>query len=59
MFNSTMHCQVGDVAQAPFFYPSEKDAEVINEIAAKQVSLSKADWDSQETSWDFKRNSLV
>lgn len=59
MFNSTMHCQVGDVAQAPFFYPSEKDAEVINEIAVKQVSLSKADWDSQETSWDFKRNSLV
>lgn len=59
MFNSTMHCQVGDVAQTPFFHPSEKDAKVINEIAAKQVSLSKADWDSQETSWDFKRNSLV
>ena len=28
-------------------------------LARKCVSLSKADWDSQETSWDFKRNALI
>ncbi len=58
-FNSTMHCQVGDVAQVPFLRPTSKDIESINEIADKQVSHSKADWDSQEISWDFKRSPLI
>lgn len=28
-------------------------------VASKSIQLSKIDWDSQETSWDFKRNPLV
>lgn len=31
----------------------------IETIVDKLIGLSKSDWDSQETSWDFKRNSLV
>lgn len=31
----------------------------MREIVHTLVSFSKHDWDSQETSWDFKRNSLI
>lgn len=31
----------------------------INNIVGKLIGLSKIDWDSFETSWDFKRHPLV
>ena len=33
--------------------------ELIEQLVIGCISLSRTDWDSQETSWDFKRNSLV
>ena len=35
-----------------------KEIEVTN-IVTQNVDLSKCDWDSYETSWDFKRHPLV
>ena len=32
--------------------------EKINHLVQDNISISKADWDSHETSWDFKRNPL-
>ena len=31
----------------------------IHDMASRCIKLSKTDWDSQEISWDFKRNPLV
>lgn len=31
----------------------------IEALVAKLITQSKTDWDSQETSWDFKRNALI
>lgn len=31
----------------------------IRELAEANILLSKSDWDSFETSWDFKRHPLV
>ena len=59
LFNSTMHCQVGDVSRAPYTKPSEDARSHIEPLSAQAVDHSKTDWDSQETSWDFKRNPLV
>ena len=59
LFNSTMHCQVGDVAQVPYLSPSESKFGAVSYISKIQIKLSKEDWDSKETSWDFRRNQLV
>lgn len=31
----------------------------VNKKVLENVTLSKKDWDSYETSWDFKRSPLV
>lgn len=59
LFNSTMHCQVGDVAQVPFLSPSESKFGAVSYLSKTQIKLSKEDWDSRETSWDYRRNQLV
>lgn len=59
LFNSTMHCQVGDVAKAPYISPDSSDELVIDQTAREEIALSKLDWDSLETSWDFKRSPLL
>ena len=56
--NSTMHFLVGQMNQLPVIERTE-DNEKIEFIVKNNVTLSKADWDSFETSWDFKRNPLV
>ena len=52
----TLTYNVGDVTRIPY----KPIQNVGVEKAAKQnVTISRADWDSYETSWDFKRNPLV
>lgn len=48
ILNPTATFQVGDIARIPF-----KDANVENVISCI-VNIAKADWDSYETSWDFR-----
>ena len=59
VFNSTFHCQVGDVAKIVVPALSAAQKEKISKLSDKNVAMSKHDWDSYETSWDFKRNPLV
>lgn len=54
----TMHCQCGDVANIPVISDEEKREE-IERISHENISYSKNDWDSFETSWDFKRHPLL
>ncbi|MCL2124491.1 MAG: BREX-1 system adenine-specific DNA-methyltransferase PglX [Oscillospiraceae bacterium] len=54
--NPTLHLQSGDVARFPVI---EEQSSLINSTVEKNISLSRADWDSFETSWDFKRHPLV
>lgn len=54
----TLDFQPGQVAS----YPLINDTEIAPNVKSAVIelrSLSKADWDSQETSWDFKRSPLV
>ena len=59
LFNSTAHCQVGDVARVPYLAPAAVDKQRISDLSQRSLDASKADWDSLETSWDFKRHPLV
>ena len=54
--NPTLNFQSGEVAKFPVIY---KDSEGINGLVKDNVQLSTGEYDSYETSWDFKRNPLV
>ncbi len=58
IMNSTMHFLVGQMNQIPLLdFSSYSDR--IEIIIANNISISQIDWDSYETSWDFKRHPLV
>lgn len=52
----TLKFEVGQIRSLPVFFGQERP---IVELAERNAELSKTDWDSQETSWDFKRHFLV
>ena len=54
--NSTLHYLVGNVSSLPVIYSPNDE---VDKIVKESIGESKADWDSYETSWDFKRNPLV
>ncbi len=56
IINSSMHCQVGDVARTPVILKNENTVDI---VAKQNVITSKEDWDSFETSWDFKKHPIV
>lgn len=56
--NPTIHLQVKDVKQMPINSDCLGD-EHLTHLSKNSVSLSKSDWDTFETSRDFKRHPLV
>ena len=52
----TIDCKPGNIANVPISNLSETAA---SELALQNITYSRIDWDSCETSWDFKRNPLV
>ncbi len=49
--NPTLNFQSGDVAKVPFINPQN---ESVGALVESLVALGRQDWDSFETSWDFK-----
>lgn len=56
IFNPTLNFQVGDIKQIPYV---ENNVDIINNISSNCIKISKTDWDSRETSWDFQQNELI
>lgn len=56
LLNSSLHYQVGDVARTPVLYGYKEE---IERLAKRNVEIAKEDWDSFETSWDFKCCPLI
>ncbi len=54
----TMNCQVGDIARLPILHSKSQEQTVID-IVKENIALSKEDWDSFETSWDFKAHPFI
>ena len=54
----TINYQAGDIGRIPVLL-NYSFFEQINKIVKELIELSIADWDSFESSWDFKRHPLV
>lgn len=56
LLNSTLNFQVKDIRSMPVIIKNKDD---VDEIVNKVLMLSESDWDSFETSWDFKCHPLI
>jgi hypothetical protein len=56
LINPTLHFQVGDFRKLPFVEVGRLPFESLVKL---NISISQQDWDSHETSWDFKTNELL
>lgn len=56
--NPTLSLQVGDIGGFPIIIDETKRSRVEN-IVKETIGLSKSDWDSFETSWDFTVHPLI
>lgn len=58
LMNPTLHNGAEVVSKVPYIFDSQKESK-ISKIVQQSISLSKSDWDSHETSWDFQGNELL
>ena len=58
VLSQTLNFEVGQIGQQPIIV-EEKNNPNIEVTAAENVKLSKSDWDSFETSWDFKKHPMI
>ena len=58
MLAPTINFQAGDIARIPVIEKINVESK-ISSLVEKNILLSKNDWDSFETSWDFKSHPLV
>ena len=58
--NPTMHFKLNDYKRVPLKWPeSDKIKSNINQLVKENISISKRDWDSFETSWDFQTHPML
>lgn len=60
LLNPTLNTNISDITAQPLYYgklPEQEDM-VIN-LVSQNIALSKEDWDSFETSWDFTRHPFI
>ena len=56
ILNPTLNYQAGNIKSLPLLIDREDE---VDERVYQNIQISKEDWDSYETSWDFERNPLV
>ena len=56
LLNPTINMSCGVLGNLPYI---ETNVETVSDLVTDNVEESRKDWDSYETSWDFKRNPLV
>ncbi|AUG56532.1 BREX-1 system adenine-specific DNA-methyltransferase PglX [Acetivibrio saccincola] len=57
--NPTLTTQVGDLKRIPIIQTDKTVKNLISNTTIENVKISKTDWDSFETSWDFKKHPLL
>lgn len=58
LMNPTINYQAGNIGQLPVVF-DDCSLNSVNEIVDECIKLSRNDWNSFETSWDFKRHPLI
>ncbi|MBY6269205.1 BREX-1 system adenine-specific DNA-methyltransferase PglX [Parageobacillus thermoglucosidasius] len=57
--NPTINYQAWNIGNLPIILPDDNNKNIINEIVSILKNITKENWDSFETSWDFKRHPLL
>ena len=58
--SQSMHYLAGDMQRIPIYVEKDQQkVETIIKMAEENVAISKADWDSTEYSWDFKKHPFL
>jgi hypothetical protein len=58
LLNPTINIQVKDIKNIPIII-DQKHKEIVEQLEKQNILMSKSDWDSFETSWDFKHHPLL
>ncbi len=58
ILNPTLNMLVGDMLNVPFIVSKDKQSQ-IDALVEENIAISKDDWDSFETSWDFQTHPLL
>ncbi|MDK2828005.1 MAG: hypothetical protein PWP67_805 [Clostridium butyricum] len=58
IINPTLNYQVGDIGKIPVIIDKNSFDEILY-LSKSSIKLSKTDWDSNETSWEFQRHYLL
>ena len=58
LINPTLNCQVIDIQRVPVIIDFERRDNIVN-LSDVSIEISVRDWDSFETSWDFKKHPLI
>ena len=54
-----IHYSTGQIPTIPYISTDDLSNNSITQLTHDNIQLSKSDWDSYETSWDFKKNPLI
>ena len=58
--NPTVNLQVKDIRSLPIIFPKQNSIkQKIDQLTQQNINISKEEWDSRETSWDFTKNELI
>ena len=58
ILSPTVNYEVGQISSFPILLSSNSRQYIVS-IGAELIGLSSGDWDSYETSWDFKKHPLI
>lgn len=58
IISPTINTQPGDIAKLPILFNDDNKCS-IDKLSEENITLSKKDWDSFETTWDFKKHPLI
>lgn len=58
IFNPTLNCNIGEVQNIPYLTNGSDNIDIIP-LVDLLINISKQEWNTRETSWDFEKNELI
>lgn len=59
VLNPTLSKQINDILNIPLYCTNDEQKGELKGLAYSNIQISRSDWDSHETSWDFQGNELL
>lgn len=59
LVSPTLNYEVGHIKTVPVIIPNDERKERVDYLVSENIKISKEDWDSFETSWDFTTHPFI